>query len=194
MTPDDLKRLEELAKAAPPGPYRTCGADHEKGCICGLIWSTPIDMAVLHAADEMCGAEWTHEQRMQMVRYAEAAHPAAVLALIEAARDRDMFAEQCLVLNDGAVCYEQELIDRGADLDEVVERQGKALHAGLVADGGATDKSPYIVSVLSELRAQLAEARACLHISLCGYARIEHEGGFVAFNDRCRRALGEEVG
>ena len=79
-TPDTLRAL---ATEATPGPWRDCG--HGRGgCVCGLIWSVPVDVPIASVSDDdENGPCPPPEQRKRNAAYIAAASPDAVLALLD---------------------------------------------------------------------------------------------------------------
>lgn len=72
---DDTKRFVEACEAraakASPGPWGVCGASSGR-CQCGMVWSEPLDGAVLSgiATDEMANSFLTHDQMCDNVTFA----------------------------------------------------------------------------------------------------------------------------
>lgn len=56
MTDLDLDAIEKRAAAATPGPWRRCDASGGT-CVCGLVWSVPVDVTVAQALDERSSCE-----------------------------------------------------------------------------------------------------------------------------------------
>lgn len=101
MKDEDLAGLERLAREAVPGPWRACGADRNgmpspmatvplgkgESCTCRQVWSTSADALVAVASsaedNDADGEGVTPEAARATARYIAAAHPSAVLALIE---------------------------------------------------------------------------------------------------------------
>lgn len=81
----DLDKLEALAKAATPGPWRECGHDRG-GCKCALIWCPERDELVAEAwkGDDMVPRAVV--EPAVNAAYIAAANPAAILELIALAR------------------------------------------------------------------------------------------------------------
>lgn len=91
-----LDLLESAAKAATPGPWQNCG-HNRGGCICGLIWSIPIDgtvgstarLTVCEAEKSEPGDDYARPSREQMklnAAFIARANPDAVLKLVAALR------------------------------------------------------------------------------------------------------------
>ena len=66
-----VEACEQRAAKASAGPWTPCGASQGR-CQCGMVWSGPLDGAVLSgiATDEMSNSFLTHEQMCDNVAFA----------------------------------------------------------------------------------------------------------------------------
>lgn len=194
MTDEELARLEALAQAATPGPWKSCGAS-EGQCSCCVVWSIPADYPVLRAVNEDDGPG-----RWQDSAFAAAARDAVPALVAEVRRLRGIQATweglaegylsraQAAEAERDALRAESERLHRelggwrgiaNAHADSLVDRDAEAteLRASL-AD--AVAKFALLEPVCTEA---LARRRAF-------HARHQDEEGAWEEYDRAREAFG----
>ncbi len=121
MTQEDCAALREAASKATPGPWEIGNTSDDIRMVlgqddyicCVQIYQTPRHMG-----------QWQEPQRISNARYIAAAHPTAVLALLDAADERDRLREALIALLD-----DSEPVDFGEWLEARMKQARAALEA-----------------------------------------------------------------
>lgn len=114
VTDQDLQQWHALSEDATPGPWKTCEAQPEAACVCGLVWSIPADSPV--AAWHNCDG---HDGRAQDVLFIAAARTAVPKLIVEVKKlraivDPDAEHAHLVLLRDATVAA---IADVGPKMD-----------------------------------------------------------------------------
>lgn len=92
ISEEQLREIELRCEAASPGPWNRCKANEDKGCSCGLVWSTPVDAVVAKAYSKDDDGHWTSWQYMANWKFIAASRedlPACVREIRRLQEERD---------------------------------------------------------------------------------------------------------